>query len=200
MSSTLDSQFTNSSITNSNNSEDYPSLSKINLSQTIDVQNAKLISPSIATGGNNYYNKNSSNNSLNNNYNSEKEIMRKKPTQNHQFHQNYYNNNYAPNSNPNNFNNQMHRHKYNAYNENMNQKYNYKNPGFYDRNIDNKNIPPKYNYPPNMWNQYMYPPPPFGFPPQSPGMLPNYLNYQNYQPYPYPPDNYGPYEGNYYGY
>ena len=200
MSSTLDSQFTNSSINNSNNSEDYPSLSTINLSQTIDVQNAKLISPSIATGGNNYYNKNSSNNSLNNNYNSEKEIERQKSTQNHQFGQKYYNNNNTPNSNPNNFNNQRHRHKYNVDNENMNQKYNYKNPGFYDRNIYNRDIPPRYNYPPNMGNQYMYPPPPFGFPPQSPGMFPNYPNYQNYQPYPYPPENYGPYGGNYYGY
>ena len=43
----------------------------------------------------------------------------------------------------------------------------------------------------------MPPPPPFGFPPQSLGMFPNY---QNYQPYPYPPENYGPYGGNYYGY
>lgn len=199
MSSYLDSQYSNCSINNSNNSEDYPSLSKINLSQTVDVQNAKLISPSIATE-NRYYNKNDSNNSLNNNYNSEKVVIQQKPTQKHQIHQNYYNNNYAPTSNQNNFNKQKHRHKYNDNNQIMNQKYNYQNPGFYDRNIYNKDIPPKYNYPPNMGNQYMYPPPPFGFPPQSPGMFPNYPNYQNYQPYPFPPENYGPYGGNYYGY
>ena len=193
MSSILDSQLTNNSVNNSIGSEDYPSLSKINLSQTIDVQNAKLISPSIATG-NAYYNKNDSNNYLNNNYNSDRVIKQQKQKQHHQFHQNYYNNNYTPNSNPNNFNNQMHKQKF----ENMNQKYTYKNPGFYDRNIYNKDIPPKYNYPPSMGNQYMPPPPPFGFLPQSPGMFPNY---QNYQPYPYPPENYGPYGGgNYYGY
>ena len=197
MSSVLDSKFSNYSINNSNISEDYPSLSKINLSQTIDVQNAKLISPSIATE-NSYYNKNDSN--ISNNYNSEKVMMGQKTTQNHQSHHKYYNNNYAPTSNQNNFNNQMHRHKYNDNNQNMNQKYNYQNQGFYNRNIYNKDIPPRYNYPPNMENQYMYPPPPFGFPPQSPGMLPNFQNYQNYQPYPYPPENYGPYGGNYYGY
>ena len=196
MSSFLDSQFSNYSVNNSN-TEDYPSLSKINLSQTIDVQNAKLISPSIPAE-NSYFSQNDSNNSLNNNYDSEKVIMRQKPAQNHQFHHNYYNNNYSPNSNQNNFNNQMHRQKNNVNKENMNQKYKYKNPGFHDRNIYNKDIPPKYNYPPNMGNQYMYPPPPFGFPPQSPGMYPNY---PNYQPYPYPPENYGPpYGGNYYGY
>ena len=200
MSSILDSQFTNCSVNNSNISEDYPSLSKINLSQTIDVQNAKLISPSITTESS-YYNKNNSNNSLNKNYDSEKVIIPQKPTQNYHSHQNYHNKNYSPNFNQNDFSNQIHRQKHDINNENMNRKYNYKNPGLYDRNNYNRDIPPKFNYPPYMGNQYMHPPPPFGFLPQGPSMYLNYPDYQNYQPNPFPPENYGPYRGgNYYGY
>ena len=213
MSNEVKNEYPKFSVRISTQSKDYPSLSTININESIDqrldVQGSKIQNQPIPKDMS-YYNRKDSNNPIyDENYDSDKaKIYTQKPIQNPQIQTNYYNQNNVPNYNQNDFNEQMYDQKYDAQNSNIyhqnipKDEYNVPS-GSYDSNNYNKNVASQYNYPqPQIMNQFNQPPSgPYNFPPHGPGMFPHHPHFPHF-PHsapPYPPQGY-PYEGNYYAY
>ncbi len=210
MANEIKNEYPQFSVRMENEAKEYPTLSAINLGESIDqrldVQGSKIHNEPIPKDMRNYNIKDSNNPMYDQNYDSDKAKGYPNPIQNPPNQANYYNINNAPNYNKDSSNVQIYDQRYDAQNSNIYQqdisRDEYNPPsGAYDSKNFNKEISSNYNYPQkHIMNRYMPPSSvPYDFvPPHGPGMFP---------PYPprfpshfnYPHGNY-PYEGNYYAY
>ena len=216
MTNEIKNEYPKFSVRMENEVKDYPTLSTINLGESIDerldVQGSKIHNEQIPKDIIYFNIKDSDNPMYDQNYDSDKAKVYSNPIQNPPIQPNYYNRNNAPDFNKVSSNDQMYDQRYDAQNSNIYQqdipRNEYNPPSMaYDSKKYNKDINPNYNYlQPQTMNQYLQPSSaPYDYvQPHGPGMFPPYPPRFPHGPnFPhhlnYPNGNY-PYEGNYYAY